>query len=110
MKLAQFSSVSTVSFFTSSKPLSVAGEETLLAIGWSLPRPMSYQLEGVTLSDQRSLPTERSRYHDNSFYSFDGQMAAENAYISTALLGRIPFKDGPDLNSLQGLCQSLPQR
>ena len=33
MKLAQFSSVSTVSFFTSSKPLSVAGEETLLAIG-----------------------------------------------------------------------------
>ena len=41
MKLAQFSSVSTVSFFTSSKPLSVAGEDALLAIGWSLSRPIS---------------------------------------------------------------------
>ena len=111
VKLVQFSSVSTVSFFTSSKPLSVAGEDALLAIGRSLPRPMGYQLKGVTLSVM-SLLWDRSAHAtmDNSFYSFDGQMAAENAFTPTALLGYVFFKDIPDLNSAQGLCQSLLQK
>ena len=76
---------------------------------------MGYKLKCRWCIGLPALPTERSRYqigvtssryHDDLFYSFEGQMAAENVLTPTALLGYVFFKDIPDLNSTQGLCQS----